>query len=851
MQFDQYQQKVIEAEGGQLLVLAPPGCGKTELLTHRILRAHEAGIPLNDMLCLTFTNRAARGMRERIASVLGEVPDGLFVGNIHRFCSRFLFENHLVPSTTSIIDELDQRDILDEFGFTKYNENCQYRNQMISVGDVTKLATIRYLEIHDFPKNLSLAPPPLTDQKAQQTASRIAEQYLAYKEDNNVIDFDDILIQAYQAMCKEDGGNLLYSSFRWIQVDEVQDMNPLQLAIIERLTSTDNPTVMYLGDEQQAIYSFMGAKLNNLAYLAEKAKGNILRLYTNYRSPKYLVDMLNTYATKQLGLDSKFLPVANGNEEAIKGDLNIFRYPTELDEEGDITSVVRRLVTRFPDERVAILVRSNAMADVVSDNLTSGRINHFRLSGKDIFRTDEYKTLISHFAVTQQDTNFFEWARVLWKTGATQSFTDARLMMSRLRNAAMTPVDLMEYDCSGSYVRSFLDTYRNEELVIFDTETTGLDVFEDDIIQIAAIKIRGGELVEGSELNLLIRTDREIPPMLGKEVNPMLEVYNEGPLLEPEDAFRIFLEYVGDDDVLGHNVEYDYNILKWNLLRRAGRTFIEEHIHRYWDSLKLIRLLEPRQRVYKLKVLLEAFGLEGQNSHRADDDILATKSLVDYCAGKIPEKLSLQEQLLKDINIRTAAVSLNGWYRDAYRNTRLRLASPAPFSEFSVTPAFIDELTTVYKAFSEGGKMEPIPMFEQIVAFLSQAVFSGEEGTAPLRDHVARHLSELKTFTQADLCESGVLKEKVFVMTVHKAKGLEFEHVIMYNALDDVYPDFRSKTEAEIMEDARVFYVGISRAKKRVTLTYTDYNKKGFQKKITRFMESVKDRFKEYKPIKQ
>ena len=102
---DESQRRVIEAEGGYHLVLAPPGCGKTQILTERIRRAHEAeGVAWADMLCLTFTNRAARGMQERIRENIQESGvEQVYVGNIHRFCSKFLFENNILPAETSII----------------------------------------------------------------------------------------------------------------------------------------------------------------------------------------------------------------------------------------------------------------------------------------------------------------------------------------------------------------------------------------------------------------------------------------------------------------------------------------------------------------------------------------------------------------------------------------------------------------------------------------------------------------------------------------------------------------------------------------------------------------------------
>ena len=111
---DPYQQEVIYARGGFHLVLAPPGCGKTQILTERIRHAHNAeGIAYADMLCLTFTNRAARGMVERIHNNISDDAVGdVFVGNVHRFCSKFLFSNALVAAESSVIDEDDAISII-------------------------------------------------------------------------------------------------------------------------------------------------------------------------------------------------------------------------------------------------------------------------------------------------------------------------------------------------------------------------------------------------------------------------------------------------------------------------------------------------------------------------------------------------------------------------------------------------------------------------------------------------------------------------------------------------------------------------------------------------------------------
>ena len=849
MIFDQYQQEVIDIRGGRHLVLAPPGCGKTELLTHRILNAHKSGVPYDDMLCLTFTNRAARSMRERIAANTdGDGCDGLYVGNIHRFCSRFLFENALIPSSTGIIDELDQRDILDEFGFTKYNDNCATKKEMISVNDIVKLSSILYQEENGHGDDIKLNTPVFSSERARGMASRLATLYFEYKKEHNLIDFDDILLLAYSALSSSaNRSTFSYAGYHWIQVDEVQDLNALQLAIIDLITASEDYTVLYLGDEQQAIYSFMGAKLGSLQRIAEKAgERGIHRLYTNYRSPKYLVDMLNCYAEKTLLLDNRLLPKPVGDEAAGAGALNLFEYKSEMDQLCDIPNIVKRAQKAFPSERIAVLVRSNKGADEVSAELAKSEIPHFRLSGQDPFRTDEFKTVVAHYSVVNNDTNYFDWARILWKTRATLSFTDARRLVTNLRDAAMTPSDLFLTREGESYLQRFIDVFRTKELVIFDTESTGLDVHNDDIIQIAAVKTKGGVLVKGSEFNVIIRTEREIPERLGSERNPMIDVYREaeknGTIMNADDAFEAFLTYIDDDDVLGHNVEYDYRILKQNLLRRHQGCRIEEHIKQRWDSLKLIRLLEPRLRVYKLRALLETFGLEGENSHRADDDILATKSLVDFCVGRAPDKLRRQEELWGNKNVIMAARALQTNYLRFYADTLHRINEDV---EGCGAVQLVEDMKRLYGEFVGAGYMGEVPGMNLVFAFLESAFPEAGEKTPALREQILESLSDFRTFNQADLCDSNVISDKVFVMTVHKAKGLEFEHVVLCDAVVGTYPFFMSSTNEAVMEDARLFYVGLSRSKKRISVLYQS-SFKGFPKQLTSFMDCIVGRFGTY-----
>ena len=195
----------------------------------------------------------------------------------------------------------------------------------------------------------------------------------------------------------------------------------------------------------------------------------------------------------------------------------------------------------------------------------------------------------------------------------------------------LNPSDFILYPQS-SYLLEFLKYYRSMPVVIFDTETTGLDVFSNDIVQIAANKYIDGKQVD--QLNILLHTEQEIPSKLGNIENPLVDEYANNPHFDRTDGLQQFIEFAKGCVLIGHNVQYDYNILLNNCKRDLPNVNIPETFPIVFDSLKLARLVCPNFMSYKLKDLLNVLNLEGENSHLADDDIIATYSLVEYCFEK-------------------------------------------------------------------------------------------------------------------------------------------------------------------------------------------------------------------------
>ena len=863
-------------------MLAPPGCGKTQILTERIRTAHEAGVPYGQMLCLTFTNRAARGMKERIRTHLGDKSvEEVYVGNVHRFCSKFLFDNGIVPAESSVIDDDDAVSILSRFLDEDEYAVAANATRRRQYAEVFQLAGFMHQMEHRHAKNLRMHPDCITandvaamrrictvqhmpfnaeammdmfshtdvylditrsdayDFASQQLIApllrkmQLAWRYREYKTANKLIDFEDLLMRTYDAL-KADCEHR-YRRYAWVQVDEVQDLNPLQLAIIDALTAAEGGTTVYLGDEQQAIFSFMGAKTDTLGALKERCGGHIHHLNVNHRSPDYLLNVFNLYAEQVLHIDKVLLPTTTYSPRRQGNELRLLECSVVETELNEVADVVSRLYLDSETDSTAVIVNSNSDADAMAQVLQKRRLPHFKVSGADLFSSPEVKFLLAHLNVLANEGNFMAWARLLKGLHVFETNAASRNFVRALLDRAMLPTDFLNA-AADTYVQQFCRCYEEEELVVFDTETTGLNVFEDDIVQIAAVTMRRGEVVKGSQFKVFIATERPIPAKLGDMENPLLEEMKHHRLHQHAEALQLFMDYVGGRKLLGHNADYDYHILDHNLRRYLPQVRLAEQCGCYFDSLKLVRLLEPDLRAYKLKHLLEVLHLEGENSHLADADVEATCSVVRHCYGKALPLVESQRLLMKNKRVEEKAQLLRKRYAEVYRAA----CQKRYVRQAEGMPAMVEELTSFYRyALSEKliGRVEHL---NRIVSYLCADLI--DVSVAPsLHEQLYAYIMEMNTLKEADLCGSRAMNDRIFVTTVHKAKGLEFDNVIIFDAVEGRYPNyFNRDNPVMVAEDARKFYVAMSRAKKRLVVAYSsirmDYHNRPQPRRLTRFM---------------
>lgn len=887
---DESQQRVVDAQHGYHLVLASPGCGKTHILAERIRHARQQGMDYDGMLCLTFTNRAAREMQNRVRAVMkDDDTSSLQIGNVHHFCSKFLFEEGKVPANTSIIDDEEAISIIAEYRQESEEAVMNNYKRLQEYKQIILFSHLMFQMKHHHEWKYYLHPECLTatDREAmkhicrtqdkpynEQTVLEIyddamlyideaespyinrqlaeairaliikmnfAKLFADYKEEHGMLDFEDLLLYAYNIYSTDP----TCRKYKWIQVDEVQDLNAMQLAIIDLLVDDKDPTVMYLGDEQQAIFSFMGAKIEMLSLLKTRCKGNIHHLLQNHRSPKYLLNVFNDYAEHELHIDRDLLPITDNDAEAGQNDLVVLATDTVEDETDAVAMTAKRLLEQDKTTTTAIIVNANADADKVSTALNLHNVDHLKISGRDLFDTSAMKTLIAHLSVLHNEQNVLAWSLLMKGLKVFDSKALARRFVHKLRQLSLSPTDFLLYsDCN--YTADFLQNYTDGDIVVFDTETTGLDVYSDDIIEIAAIRLHNGTIV-GEPLDLYIRTDKPILPKLGEKDNPMYAIYHEkmhrNQLLSPAEALQRFWQYVGDAALLAHNASYDSNILDYNMRRYTPADSWKSHTNTCFDSLKLIRLLAPGLSSYKLEALLEHFHLAGTNSHQAIDDVAATLSLVRLCADEAAKQKPLQAAFMHHKRVVPYIQRFRAAYAPLFRNTLSHCCE----IEMGGEKALVTEIKNVYNELVAQGLIAKIERLPYFLRYLEFDLLTDRDTPNVLIEQLNRYIIEINTMKESDFCNSRSIEERVYVTTIHKAKGLEFDNVIVYDAASERYPNKRNTTERQNQEDARKFYVAMSRAKRRLIVAYSltarDWHGVSYSRELTPFMNSIVHHF--------
>ena len=353
------QKEAVEYLDGPLLILAGAGSGKTRALTYKIAYLLQKDIVKPyQILAITFTNKAAREMKERILKLVKEDANDIWLGTFHAICVRILkreIEKLGYTRDFNIFDEQDKtkliKDILKRLDLDEKQYNPGY---------------IAY-EISRAKDEMKLPEKYLNEAMGDYRKEKIAEIYKVYQSDlkkNNAIDFDDIIMLTVQIFLDNSEVLSYYQNkFKYILVDEYQDTNKIQFLLISLLSSV-NKNICVVGDESQSIYGFRGADISNILNFEETFKNaKVIKLEENYRSTKNILDAANNVINNNKSKIEKKLWTQNGigekiNYKTLQNEYEEAEYITE-----NIDDICKKEKKTYSD--FAVLFRTNAQSRVL------------------------------------------------------------------------------------------------------------------------------------------------------------------------------------------------------------------------------------------------------------------------------------------------------------------------------------------------------------------------------------------------------------------------------------------------------------------------------------------------------
>ena len=401
------QRAAVEYNEGPHLVIAGAGSGKTRVLTYKIAYLLQQGVNAGNILALTFTNKAAREMKTRIAALVGEhVARYLWMGTFHSICSRILRQEAEYIGYTrdfTIYDTTDSKSVIKHIVKDMQLDEKQYKTSVV-LGRISMA------------KNQLLSPTSYSANREyimQDRFARIPEVARIYAEYNrrlkacNAMDFDDLLFMT-NVLFKNNAEVLrkYQEYFHYLLVDEYQDTNYSQYLIVKRLAEPQN-NVCVVGDDAQSIYSFRGANIENiLTFQKGYETAKLFKLERNYRSTQIIVNAANSLIRHNRGQ----IPKAVYSELEMGDRLQLSTYMSDRDEGKAVATQVKQLYRQGYDyEHIAVLYRTNAQSRVIEDELRHLGIPYRIYGGMSFYQRKEIKDAIAYFrlAVNQADNEAF------------------------------------------------------------------------------------------------------------------------------------------------------------------------------------------------------------------------------------------------------------------------------------------------------------------------------------------------------------------------------------------------------------------------------------------------------------
>ncbi len=391
------QRAAVVQMDGPVMIIAGAGSGKTRVLTYRIAHMIKNGVDPFSILSLTFTNKAAKEMRDRIYKVVGGDARNLWMGTFHSIFSRILRIEHDkigYPRNFTIYDSDDSKSLIKSIvNEMKLDDKMYKPSAILNRISAAKNALVKSAEYNSNDEN--------TQYDESSGKPKFGQIFSTYEQRcfrAGAMDFDDLLIKTYELFHNfPDVVNKYQHQFKYIMVDEFQDTNHAQYAIIRKLAKV-HENIAIVGDDAQSIYAFRGATIKNiLNFHNDFPDTKVFKLEENYRSTKTIVNAANSIISQNKDQIQKKIFTSNEVGERIR----VFRALTDNEEGKMVASSIfqEKMNTHIMNRDFAILYRTNAQSRAMEEALRKINIPYKIYGGLSFYQRKEVKDLIAYFRV--------------------------------------------------------------------------------------------------------------------------------------------------------------------------------------------------------------------------------------------------------------------------------------------------------------------------------------------------------------------------------------------------------------------------------------------------------------------
>lgn len=832
------QQRVIDELDRNILLLASAGTGKTNTLAYRVAHIIESGrCDAHQILCMTFTNKAAQEMKSRIESLVGQPAKAVEISTFHSFCFYVLQQegkrDESLYTDVTIFDEEDCKEL-----YLPYKPKNMRDVNFASLISMVK----EYRSVYEFYSESLIDDYKRTIQRLEQEQSKQIEKLfynyntLATEEFSDFwahghewiarydeslqsvhgVDFTDLICGVHRLFQNPDIRERWCSRYQYISVDEMQDTGSLEYKVMEMLWEGNH--VLLCGDYFQTIYEWRGSDPFRLLE-AFTRDFNPLKIifYKNYRSNRTLFTMafktLQNMFPQLVGTVYDEMPETNSASDGppilVKGCRNEYT---------ESKFIYDRICALPKDVSIGVLVRDNRKAQRLSeqferynqDKPESERRPFMIIDEYKFFRRQEIKDIMAYFKLLMNPNDAVSAKRIIKRY--VSGIGDARIRdieSPKNRSVGLKLTDFMDMPIFEAEPYAKLVTgLEAGEVVVYDVESTGTDTTEDRIIQIAAMRIdRDGNEIE--------RFERFINPGKSVGTSQLVHGFTDEYLAEhgesPEVVLEAFKEFSNNRIIVGHNVNYDISILSHELARH---NLGEPQFKAVYDTLDIFRRFYPTLENHKLGFLSKHFPINHRPTHNAMDDIIATGQLLIY---------AVRENIVPTTTDRMVAINQ---YKAAFTTIASQMATlrrkmhtdnPTELLVYIMNQMGVLDY---YKSHGEKAKVEYIRDLYRIMESLDKE-YEGTTGLARLN-----HILQLAALTAGEPQQMSK-QSKIPIITVHQAKGSEFDHVFLAGMNQGIFPSFMSLRESNEDEEKRLFYVAITRPKQELVITYTNESQRG------------------------